>query len=102
MDAADHQTPGIKEVLGLKMTGRPPASRLKFDAEEVSDLSVDTVSNFAHQLAFRVGNAKVGLQRDGLIELKTCAGKRNIFQIRYSSANAPGLVLPLDIHHIRT
>jgi hypothetical protein len=100
--AADDQAAGIQEVLGLKVPRRPLATRLKFDPQEVSDLAIHTVSNFAEQFSLGIADAKVGLQRDGLIELKTRSGERNIFQIGYSFANAPGLVLPLDIHHIRT
>jgi len=89
-------------MLRLKVSRGPPASRVKFDPKEVSDLAVDTIPNFADKLTLGIADAKVGLQRDGLVELKTRAGKRDIFQIGHSLADAPGLVLPKDVHHIRT
>ena len=102
IDAPYHQAPGIKEVLWFKVPRRPLATGFEFDTQEVSDLAVHTIPNFAQELAFGVADAKVGLQRDGLVELKTRSGKRDVFQIGHSFANAPGFVLPLDIHHIRT
>jgi hypothetical protein len=102
IDAADYQAPGVQQMLGLKMPRGPLAARFKFDAQEVPNLAVHTVPDFARKLAFGVVDAKFGLQRDGLVELKTGSGKRNVFQIRYPFSDAPGLVLPLDIYHIRT
>ena len=56
-------------MLRLKVSRRPLATGLKFDAQEISDLSIHTISNFAQKLAFGVADAKVGLQRDGLVEM---------------------------------
>jgi hypothetical protein len=102
MDTADNQTPGIQKVLRLKVSGGPSATRIEFDPQEVSNLAVHTVPNLAEQFSLGIADAKVGLQRDRLVELKTRSRQRDVFQIGYSFANAPGLVLPLDIHHIRT
>jgi hypothetical protein len=102
MDAADNQTPGIQKVLRLKVSGGPSATRIEFDPQEVSNLAVHTVPNLAEQLSLGVADTKIGLQGNRLVELKTRSRQRDVFQIGYSFANAPGLVLPLDIHHIRT
>jgi hypothetical protein len=72
------------------------------NSQEISDLAVHTIANFAQKLAFGIANAKIGLQRDRLIELETRSRKRDVFQISHTLADAPGLVLPLDVHHIRT
>jgi hypothetical protein len=102
IDAANHQAPGIEHMLRLKVPRGPLAIGVKFHSQEVPDFPVHAVPNFAHKLTLGVVNAKVGLQRDGLIELKTRTGQRDVFQIGHTFPNAPGLVLPLDIHHIRT
>jgi hypothetical protein len=75
LDAADHQSPGIQQVLRLKVASGPLATRVKLDTQEVSNLAVHTVPYFADKLAFGIADAKVGLQRNGLIELKTGTGK---------------------------
>jgi hypothetical protein len=102
IDTAEDQAPGIEKVLRLKVSRGPLATGIEFNAQEISNLAVHTIPNFADKLAFGVADAKVGLQRDRLVELKTGSGKRDVFQIGHTFANAPGLVLPLDIHHIRT
>jgi hypothetical protein len=102
IDAANHQAPGIEKVLRLKVSRGPLATGVKFDAQEVPDLAVHTIPNFAYELTLGVADAKISLERDGLVELKTGSGKRDIFQIGDTLAKTPGLVLPLDVHHIRT
>ncbi len=102
MDAADNQAPGIQKVLRLKVSGGPFTTRIELDPQEVSNLAIHTITNLAEQFAFGIADAQVSLQRDRLVELKTGSRPRDVFQIGYSFANAPGLVLPLDIHHIRT
>jgi hypothetical protein len=102
IDAANHESAGIEKVLGLKVSRGPPATRVKFDAQEVPDLAVHTVPNFAYELALGVTDAKISLERDRLVELETGAGKRDVLQIGDTLAKAPGLILPLDVHHIRT
>jgi hypothetical protein len=89
-------------VLRLKVPRGPFTTGIEFDPQEVSNFAVHTVPNLAEQFSLRIADAKVGLQRDRLVELKTRSRQRDVFQIGYSFANAPGLVLPLDIHHIRT
>jgi hypothetical protein len=89
-------------VLRLKVPRGPPATGVKFDAQEVPNLAVHTVPNFAYELALGVADAKIGLERDGLVELKTGPGKRDVLQVGDTLAKTPGLVLPLDVHHIRT
>jgi hypothetical protein len=89
-------------MLRPEVASGPFAARFKFDAQEIPYLPVNAVPNLAGKLAFGVVDAQVGLQRDGLVELKARAGKRYVLQIGHSFANAPGFVLPLDIHHIRT
>ena len=88
-------------MLGLKVLCRPPAARIELDAEEVADFPVHAVANLAHKFAFRIADPHIGLQRDGLIELKTGARKRDILEIRDTLAEAAALVFPLDVHHVR-
>ena len=89
-------------MLRLEVAGGPSASRVKFDAKKITDFPIHTVANLAQELAFGIADAQVGLQRDGLVELETGAGKRNVFQVSHAPAHAPRLVLPVDIYHIRT
>jgi hypothetical protein len=89
-------------MLGLEVAGGPSAAGVKLDAQKVPDFPKHTVANFARKLAFGITDAQIRLQGDGLVELETGAGKRNVFQVGYALAHAPGLVLPQDIHHIRT
>jgi hypothetical protein len=84
------------------VSGRPFTTRLKFDPQEVTDLAVHAVPDFSRELPLGIGDAKVGLKRNRLVELKTRSRKRDVLQICHSLANATRLVLPLDVHHIRT
>ncbi len=89
-------------MLRPEVPGGPPEAWLKFHAQEVPDFPIHTVPDLAHQFALGVANSKVGLQRDWLVELEAGPGERDVFQISHSFAKAPGFVLPLNIHHIRT
>jgi hypothetical protein len=88
-------------VLRLKMLRGPSAPRFEFDSEEISDLAKHAIADSSHQLALRVKDPEAGLQWDRLIELKTCARKRDVFQVGDAPMNVPGFVLPQDIHHVR-
>ena len=99
--AAKHQPARIQQMLRPVMAGGPLATRLKFDAQEIPNLPVDTVANLARQFALGIGDPQVGLQRDRLVKLKTSAGKRDVFQVRHALPQMPTLILPLDIHQVR-
>jgi len=88
-------------VLGPEVTSGPAAARLEFDSQEISDLAIDAITDLSHQFALRIADAYVSLERDGLIELKTRSGKRDVFEISDALAHGAGFVLPVDIHHVR-
>jgi hypothetical protein len=102
IDAANQQPARIEQMLRFEVAGGPSAARIEFDAKKITDLPIHTVANLTEELPFGIADTQVGLQRDGLVELETGAGKRNILKVSYAPVNAPRLVLPVDIHHIRT
>jgi hypothetical protein len=79
----------------------PTITGVEFNAEKVPNLPIDAVADFPQKVAFFVKDPYLGLQRDGILDLKTGAGQRNVLEIRYALADSSGLVSPLDIDHVR-
>ena len=54
VDAANHQTAWIEQVLRLEMALRPLTTRLKLHPKKIADLPIHAVPDFAAQFAFRI------------------------------------------------
>jgi hypothetical protein len=98
---ADDQAAGIQHVLRPELLLGPSITRVEFNAEKVSDIAIDAVADLSQQVSLFVKHPYLGLQRDGILDLKTGAGQRNVLEIRYALADSSGLVSPLDIDHVR-
>ena len=57
------------------MTLRPAAARVEFDAQKISNFAKYAIFHFAHQLAARITDPEVGLQRDRPLDLQARAGE---------------------------
>src|SRR5271165_2329947 len=87
-------------MLRLEIARRPAASGLELDAQEVADLAVHAIAHFAEQLAFGIADANVGLQGNGLVELETSAGQRNILEIGDTFSDASRFIFPVHVNHV--
>src|SRR5260370_31446737 len=97
----DEQASGIQHMLRPELLLGPSITGVEFNAEKVSDIPIDAVTDFPQEVAFSVKHPYLGLQRDGVFDLKTGAGQGNVLEIRYALSDSSRLVPPLDIDHDR-
>src|SRR5438552_3313152 len=88
-------------MLWTKMPLRPPASRVKLNPQEITDLAKHAVLHHAHQFAAGITDPERGSQRNRALYLQACTRNRNVLQVRHSSAGPAGLIFPLDVHEVR-
>ena len=91
----------IEQVLGPEGSLGPLRFRFKLDAQKIADLAKHTVFHAAFERSARVMNAKRAAQRHGLFHLQAGSGKGDVLQIRHTSADSAGLILPLDVDEVR-
>lgn len=89
-------------MLRLELLLTPSGARFELDAEEVSDISKYAVFYDARQLAFSMGDANHGFERDSNFDLQARARKRNILQVRNTLLVSSAFIFPADIHHVST
>ena len=102
MSGTFQQDLGVEEMLGLEPVRRPLAIASEFDAQEVADFLVDTVSNDTWKRTLAILNDYFGSLRVITFALETDAGKRDILQNHDFTLLAARLVAPTYIHQVCT
>jgi len=95
------QPTGIQHMLRPELLLGPSIAGVELNSEKVADIPIDAVADLSHEVSFFVKHPYLGLKRDGILDLKTGAGQRNVLKIRQALADSSGLVPPLDVDHVR-
>jgi hypothetical protein len=66
-------------VLGSELPLCPLVADVELNTEIVADFPIDAIPDGPFQDALAIGNLDGGVHRDGVVELETCAGVRDIF-----------------------
>jgi hypothetical protein len=88
-------------VLGLVAAWRPAVTGFELHAQEITDLAKHAIPNLADQYTVRVGDAEGRSECHRPFHLEAGSRQRDIFEIRHTPSNPPGLVFPLHVYEIR-
>jgi len=95
-----YQRPQIQQVLRLKCSFRPPASRFHFHSNEVPDLAVHAIPHVTNEFVARGIPPNLGSERQGNLKLQTSPSSRDILQQTHDPPLFSLLVFPGNLHHI--